>query len=162
MNKKVLSVLVDNTSGVLNRIAGLFSRRGYNIDSLVVSDTEDKTISRMTIVVDGDEKTIEQVTKQLHKLVDVIKVNDLTNDETVSRQLLLVRVAADHDTRGEIIQLMDIFRARIIDIGRRSMIIEATGDEDKIEAIIKSLQPFGVQEIVKTGVSAMVRSPKEK
>ena len=116
----------------------------------------------MTIVVDGDEKIIEQVTKQLHKLVDVIKVNDLTNDDIVSRQLLLVRVAADHETRAEIIQIMDIFRARIIDIGRRSMIIEATGDEDKIEAIVKSLQPFGIQEIVKTGVSAMVRSPKEK
>ena len=159
--KHKLAVLVENNPGVLAKVSGLFSRRGYNIDSLVVSDTEDKTISRMTIVVDGDEKTLEQVTKQLHKLVDV-KVNDLTNDETVSRQLLLVRVAADHDTRGEIIQLMDIFRARIIDIGRRSMIIEATGDEDKIEAIIKSLQPFGVQEIVKTGVSAMVRSPKEK
>ncbi len=160
--KHKLAVLVENNPGVLAKVSGLFSRRGYNIDSLVVSDTEDKSVSRMTIVVDGDAKTLEQVTKQLHKLVDVIKVNDLTNDEIVSRQLLLVRVAADHDTRGEIIQLMDIFRARIIDIGRRSLIVEATGDEDKIEAIIKSLQPFGVQEIVKTGISAMVRSPKEK
>ena len=160
--KHKLPVLVENNPGVLAKVSGLFSRRGYNIDSLVVSDTEDKSVSRMTIVVDGDAKTLEQVTKQLHKLVDVIKVNDLTNDEIVSRQLLLVRVAADHDTRGEIIQLMDIFRARIIDIGRRSLIVEATGDEDKIEAIIKSLQPFGVQEIVKTGISAMVRSPKEK
>lgn len=159
--KHKLAVLVENNPGVLAKVSGLFSRRGYNIDSLVVSDTEDKSVSRMTIVVDGDAKTLEQVTKQLHKLVDVIKVNDLTNDEIVSRQLL-VRVAADHDTRGEIIQLMDIFRARIIDIGRRSLIVEATGDEDKIEAIIKSLQPFGVQEIVKTGISAMVRSPKEK
>ena len=160
--KHKLAVLVENNPGVLAKVANLFSRRGYNIDSLVVSDTEDKSISRMTIVVDGDEKTVEQVTKQLHKLVDVIKVNDLTNDDIVSRQLLLVRVAADRDTRGEIIQLMDIFRARIIDIGRRSIIIEATGDENKIEAVIKSLQPFGIQEIVKTGVSAMVRSPKEK
>lgn len=160
--KHKLAVLVENNPGVLAKVSGLFSRRGYNIESLVVSDTEDKTISRMTIVVDGDEKIIEQVTKQLHKLVDVIKVNDLTHDETVSRQLLLVRVAADSNSRGEIIQLMDIFRARIIDIGRRSIIIEATGDENKIEAIIKALQPFGVQEIVKTGISAMVRSPKEK
>lgn len=160
--KHKLAVLVENNPGVLAKVSGLFSRRGYNIESLVVSETEDKTISRMTIVVDGDEKIIEQVTKQLHKLVDVIKVNDLTHDETVSRQLLLVRVAADGNSRGEIIQLMDIFRARIIDIGRRSIIIEATGDEDKIEAIIKALQPFGVQEIVKTGISAMVRSPKEK
>lgn len=160
--KHKLAVLVENNPGVLAKVSNLFSRRGYNIDSLVVSDTEDKTVSRMTIVVEGDEKTIEQVTKQLHKLVDVIKVNDLTNDDTVCRQLLLVRVAADRETRGEIIQLMDIFRARIIDIGRRSMIIEATGDESKIEAILKSLQPFGIQEIVKTGISAMVRSPKEK
>ncbi len=160
--KHKVAVLVENNPGVLAKVANLFSRRGYNIDSLVVSDTEDKSISRMTIVVDGDEKTVEQVTKQLHKLVDVIKVNDLTNDDTVCRQLLLVRVAADRETRGEIIQLMDIFRARIIDIGRRSLIIEATGDESKIEAILKSLQPFGIQEIVKTGISAMVRSPKEK
>ena len=121
--KHKVAVLVENNPGVLAKVANLFSRRGYNIDSLVVSDTEDKAISRMTIVVDGDERTIEQVTKQLHKLVDVIKVNDLTNDDTVCRQLLLVRVAADRDTRGEIIQLMDIFRARIIDIGRRSLII---------------------------------------
>ena len=160
--KHKVAVLVENNPGVLAKVANLFSRRGYNIDSLVVSDTEDKAISRMTIVVDGDERTIEQVTKQLHKLVDVIKVNDLTNDDTVCRQLLLVRVAADRDTRGEIIQLMDIFSARIIDIGRRSLIIEATGDESKIEAILKSLQPFGIQEIVKTGISAMVRSPKDK
>ncbi len=160
--KHKVAVLVENNPGVLAKVANLFSRRGYNIDSLVVSDTEDKTISRMTIVVDGDAKTVEQVTKQLHKLVDVIKVNDLTNDDTVCRQLLLVRVAADRETRGEIIQLMDIFRARIIDIGRRSLIIEATGDESKIEAILKSLQPFGIQEIVKTGISAMVRSPKDK
>lgn len=132
--KHKVAVLVENNPGVLAKVSNLFSRRGYNIESLVVSDTEDKTISRMTIVVDGDERTIEQVTKQLHKLVDVIKVNDLTNDDTVCRQLLLVRVAADRETRGEIIQLMDIFRARIIDIGRRSLIIEATGDESKIEA----------------------------
>ena len=160
--RHTLAVLVENNPGVLAKVSNLFSRRGYNIESLVVSQTEDKTISRMTIVVEGDEKVIEQVTKQLHKLVDVIKVNDLTNDDIVSRQLLLVRVAADRENRGEIIQLMDIFRARIIDIGRRSLIIEATGDESKIEAIIKSLQPFGIQEIVKTGISAMVRSPKEK
>lgn len=160
--KHKVAVLVENNPGVLAKVSNLFSRRGYNIESLVVSDTEDKTISRMTIVVDGDEKTIEQVTKQLHKLVDVIKVNDLTNDDIVCRQLLLVRVAADRETRGEIIQLMDIFRARIIDMGRRSLIVEATGDESKIDAIIKSLQPFGIQEIVKTGISAMVRSSKDK
>lgn len=156
-----LAVLVENTPGVLSNVSGLFSRRGYNIESLVVSDTEDKAISRMTIVVEGDEKTIDQVTKQLHKLVEVIKVNDLTHDDTVSRQLLLLRVAADRQTRIEIIQLMEVFRANIIDIGRRSIVIEATGDEPKIDAIVKALQPYGIQEIVKTGISAMVRSPKD-
>lgn len=160
--KHKLSVTVENNPGVLAKVSGLFSRRGYNISSLVVSDTEHDSISHMTIVVDGDPEIIEQVTKQLHKLLEVIKVSDITHDETVERQLLLIRVSADHSTRSEIIQLMDIFRARIVDIGRRSMIIEATGDEDKISAIIKSLRPFGVQEIVKTGISAMVRSPKDK
>lgn len=160
--KHILSVTVENNPGILAKVSGLFSRRGYNIDSLVVSDTEHDSISHMTIVVQGDSEIIEQVTKQLHKLLDVIKVNDITKEEIVERQLLLIRVAADHNTRSEIIQIMDIFRARIVDIGRRSMIIEATGDEDKINAIIKSLKPFGIQEIVKTGISAMVRSPKDK
>ena len=160
--KHKLAVTVENTPGILAKVAGLFSRRGYNIDSLVASSTEDPGISRMTIVVNGDEEVIEQVTKQLHKLIDVIKVHDITYDEIVERQLLLIRVSADHQTRSEIIQIMDIFRARIVDIGRRSLIIEATGDEDKIDAIIKSLRPFGIQEIVKTGISAMVRSPKDK
>jgi acetolactate synthase-1/3 small subunit len=160
--KHKLTVTVENSPGVLSRVAGLFSRRGYNIDSLVVCDTEDPTISRMTIVTDGDEVVIEQVTKQLNKLLDVIKVNDITNEDVVERQLLLIRVFCDRDNRAEIKTLMDIFHARIIDVGRRSMIIEATGDDDKIDAIVKTLKPFGVQEIVKTGISAMVRSPKEK
>ena len=147
--KHKLAVTVENNPGVLSRVSGLFSRRGYNIDSLVVSDTEEPSVSRMTIVVRGDEVTIEQVTKQLH-------------EDIVERQLLMIRVSCDRETRGEIKTLMDIFHARIIDVGRRSMIIEATGDDDKIEAIIKTLRPFGVQEIVKTGASAMVRSPKEK
>ena len=115
----------------------------------------------MTIVVNGDEQIIEQVSKQLNKLIDVIKVNDLTKG-TVNRQLMLIRVSADSTTRGEIVQLMDIFRARIVDIGRRSIIVEATGDEEKIQAIIKSLQPFGIQELVKTGIVSMVREVKIK
>lgn len=160
--KHKLAVTVENNPGVLSRVSGLFSRRGYNIDSLVVCDTEDPTISRMTIVVQCDEVVIEQVTKQLHKLLDVIKVNDITKEEIVERQLLLIRVACDRETRGEIKTLMDIFHARIVDVGRRSLIIEATGDDNKIDAIIKTLRPFGVQEIVKTGISAMVRSPKDK
>lgn len=158
--KHTLAVLVENHPGVLSRISGLFARRGYNIESLVVCETEDPAISRMTIVVDGDERIIEQVTKQLNKLIDVIKVNDITQEDTVNRQLLLVKVAADNTEKGEIAQLMDIFRAKIVDIGKRSVIVEATGDDDKIQAIIQSLQPFGIQEIVKTGLIAMVRGPK--
>ncbi|MDK2822740.1 MAG: acetolactate synthase small subunit [Clostridia bacterium] len=158
--KHTLAVLVENHPGVLSRVSGLFSRRGYNISSLVVSETEDSSVSRMTIVVDGDEKIIEQVTKQLNKLIDVIKVSDVTHDETVDRQLLLVKVNADNSAKGEIAQLMDIFRARIIDIGKKSLIVEATGSEEKIDAIIKSLQPFGILEIVKTGTISMVRGAK--
>ncbi len=160
--KRTLSVLVENNPGVLSKVSGLFGRRGYNIESLVVSETEDRTISRMTIIIDGDDEILEQVKKQLNKLVDVIKVSDLTNEETVDRQLLLIRVNADNSTRTEIIQLMDIFRARIVDIGRKSLMIEATGDETKIDAIIKSLQPFGIQELVKTGTISVVRGSKEK
>lgn len=160
--RRTLSVLVENNPGVLSKVSGLFGRRGYNIESLVVSETEDRTISRMTIVVDGDDEILEQVTKQLNKLIDVIKVSDLTNEETVDRQLLLIRVNADNATRTEIIQLMDIFRARIVDIGRKSLMIESTGDETKINAVIKSLQPFGIQELVKTGTISVVRGSKEK
>lgn len=158
--KHILAVLVENQPGVLSHVAGLFARRGYNIESLAVGHTDDPTISRITLVVDGDQNVIEQVSKQLNKQVEVIKVNDITEEETVDRQLLLVRVAADTAVRQEILQLVDIFRCRIVDIGRRSLIIEATGDDEKIEAIIKSLQPFGIQELVRTGKIAMVRSPK--
>jgi len=160
--KHTLVVTVENNPGVLARVSGLFSRRGYNIDSLIVNETEDRSVSRMNIVVTGDDRVIEQVTKQLNKLVDVIKVSDVTSEETVDRQLLLVRVSADSSVRSEILQLMDIFRARIVDIGRKTLMIEATGDEEKIDAIIKSLQPFGVQEIARTGTVAMIRGSKEK
>lgn len=158
--KHTLAVLVENKPGVLSHVAGLFSRRGYNIESLVVGETEDKTVSRITLVVDGDERVIEQVSKQLNKQVEVIKVNDITDEEIVERQLLLLRVHADPETRSEIMQIVDIFRCRIVDIGRRSLIIEATGDGEKIAAIIKSLQPFGIQELVRTGKVAMVRGQK--
>ncbi|HHY59457.1 MAG TPA: acetolactate synthase small subunit, partial [Clostridia bacterium] len=132
--KHTLSVLVENKPGVLTRIAGLFARRGYNIDSLAVGRTEDPAVSRMTIVVEGDERVIEQVTKQLNKLVDVIKLTDMTNEEYVDRELILIKVHADQATRGEIMQIVDIFRARIVDIGRNSLIIECTGDAGKINA----------------------------
>ncbi|MGI6606882.1 MAG: acetolactate synthase small subunit [Peptococcia bacterium] len=158
--RRTLAVLVENQPGVLSHVAGLFARRGYNIESLVVGETEDKSVSRITLVVEGDERVIEQVTKQLNKQIEVIKVNDITEEETVDRQMLLLKVTADQEARQEILQLMEIFRCRVVDIGRRSLIIEATGDEGKIEAIVQSLRPFGIKELVRTGKVSMVRGPK--
>jgi len=160
--RHTLAVLVENKFGVLSRVAGLFARRGYNIDSLAVGVTEDPNVSRMTLVVRGDDHVVEQVSKQLNKLIDVIRVTDLGADESVERELALIKVKSDKDTRAEIIQIVDIFRARIVDVASKSIIIEVTGDEEKIQAIIKSLQPFGIQEIVKTGIISMVRGSKEK
>lgn len=161
MVKHTLAVLVENRPGVLSKVAGLFARRGYNIESLVVGETEDKTVSRITLVVEGDERVIEQVTKQLNKQIDVIKIQDITAEETVERQMLLLKVsAADQVTRQEILQIIEIFRCRVVDIGRRSLIIEATGDEGKIEAIIQSMKPFGIKELVRTGKVALVRGAK--
>ena len=158
--KHTLSVLVDNRPGVLTRVAGLFARRGYNIDSLAVGMTEDPKVSRMTIVVEGDEYVIQQVTKQLNKLIDVHEVLDITDDPYVERELILIRVKAEPAVRGEIMQIVDIFRARIVDIGKDSLIIETTGDLGKINAIISSMKPFGITEVVRTGKIAMVRGPK--
>jgi acetolactate synthase-1/3 small subunit len=159
--KHTLAVLVENKSGVLSRVASLFSRRGYNIDSLAVGVTEDSDISRITIVVHGDDHVLEQVTKQLNKLVDVIKVSDLGGDDTVERELALIKVTADSDTRAEIIQIADIFRARIIDVAPKSMTVEVTGNEGKVEAIEKLLRQFGIKEMVRTGKIALVRGPKK-
>jgi len=153
-------VLVENRPGVLTRIAGLFSRRGFNIDSLAVGRTENPAISRMTIVVEGDDRVIEQVGKQLYKLIDVIKLTDITAEEYVDRELILIKVNADPASRGEIMQIVDIFRARIVDIGKNSLVIEATGDEGKINAIESALRPFGIREVVRTGKIAMVRGLK--
>jgi acetolactate synthase I/III small subunit len=159
--KHTLAVLVQNKSGVLSRVAALFSRRGYNIDSLAVGVTEDPEVSRITIVVHGDDHVLEQVTKQLNKLVDVIKVTDFGGDDTVERELALIKVTADTDNRAEIIQIADIFRARIIDFAPKSMTVEVTGDEGKVEAIEKLLRQFGIKEMVRTGKIAMVRGPKK-
>ncbi|MDH7577720.1 MAG: acetolactate synthase small subunit [Bacillota bacterium] len=158
--RHTLAVLVENQPGVLTRVAGLFSRRGYNIESLAVGQTHEPSISRMTIVVDGDDRVIEQVAKQLDKLIDVIDVQDITDVEYVDRELVLIKVNAEPSVRGEIMQIVDIFRARIVDIGQRTLIIECTGDEGKIRAIEKSLKPFGILELVRTGKIAMVRGPK--
>lgn len=152
-----LTVLVENNPGVLARVAGMFSRRGYNIDSLSVSTTDDPRISRMTIVVQGDEAVLQQVTRQLRKLVDVINVQDITQEPHVHRELILVKVNGDTTVRAEIMQIVEIFRARIIDLSQDSLIIEATGDAGKINAIEDALQHFGIREMVRTGKIALLR-----
>ncbi len=159
--KHTLAILVENKAGVLSRVASLFSRRGYNIDSLAVGVTEDPDISRITIVVHGDDHVLEQVTKQLNKLIDVIKVSDIGGDEAVERELALIKVSADVDTRAEIIQIANIFRGRIVDVAPKSMTVEITGDEGKIQAIEKLLRQFGIKELVRTGKIAMVRGSKK-
>ncbi len=159
MKKHTLSVTVENRPGVLTRVATMFRRRGYNIESLAVGETQTPSISRMTIVVVGDDAVIEQVTKQLYKLVDVIKVVDVTDERAVERELVLIKVKADNTVRAEIVQLVEIFRARIVDIGKNTLIIEATGDTGKIDAIEDSLKPFGIMELARTGKIAMLRGP---
>jgi acetolactate synthase-1/3 small subunit len=159
--KHTLAVLVENRAGVLSRVSSLFSRRGYNIDSLAVGVTEDPTVSRITIVVHGDDSVLEQVKKQLNKLIDVIKVSDLASEDTVGRELALFKVAADENSRAEIMQITDIFRARIVDVGPKSVIVEVTGDEDKILAIENLLQKFGIKEMVRTGKIAISRGSKK-
>lgn len=160
--KHTIAVLVENRFGVLSRVAGLFSARGYNIESLSVGETLDPTVSRMTLVVRGDEFVIEQVMKQLHKLIDVIKVNDLTDDSHVGRELVLIRVNAEPQNRTEILRVGDIFRAKVIDATPTSFVLEATGNEGKIEALLELLRPMGIQEVVRTGKIAIARGPKTR
>ncbi|ATY85469.1 acetolactate synthase small subunit [Kyrpidia spormannii] len=155
--KHVLSVLVNDQPGVLARVAGLFSRRGFNIESITVGNAEEAGLSRMTLVTSGDERTLEQIMKQLHKLVDVIKVNDLTEEPMVARELVLIKVAATATTRPEITHLIEPFRAAIVDVGRNSLVVQATGDMDKIDALIELLRPYGIKEIARTGVTALMR-----
>lgn len=158
--KHTLAVTVENRPGVLTRVTTMFRRRGFNIDSLTVGATENPCISRMTIVVQGDDKIIEQVTKQLHKLIDVIKIIDVTESRAVERELVLVKVKADAGVRAEIMQIVEIFRAHIVDIGKNTLIIEVTGDSGKIDAIVEALRPFGIMELVRTGKIAMLRGCK--
>lgn len=157
MEKHTISMLVKNHPGVLSRIAGLFSRRGYNIENLSVGITEDEKISRMTIVVIGDSYIVEQITKQLNKLLEVIKVVVLTPEESVSRGIMLIKVKAELDQRTAILQIVDIFRARVIDVSNTSLIIEMTGDQSKQDALVKMLTPFGIMELSKTGLSGLQR-----
>ncbi len=158
--RHTLAVLVDNKPGVLSRVSGLFSRRGFNIESLAVGMTEDPEISRMTIVVRGDDRVLAQVTSQLGKLIDVISVCDIPSSESVDRELVLIKVSADATTRSEIMQIVDIFRAKIIDVGTETLIIEVTGDRGKVRAIERMLKRFGIRELVRTGMVAMNRSTK--
>ncbi len=149
--------LVEDRPGVLTRIASMFRRRGFNIASLAVGKSERPGLSRMTFLVDGDQNTVYQVTKQLDKLIDVILVSDISADSIVSRELALVKVKTDPSTRGEIIQIVQLFRANIVDVGTQSMVIEITGEEDKINALSNLLEPFGIIELLRTGRVAMVR-----
>ncbi len=158
--KHTLAVLVENESGVLARIASLFSRRGFNIHSLSVGQTEEDNLSRITLVVEGDERIVEQVMKQLNKLIPVYKVSNITEDPTVSRGLAFFKVSSDYKTRSEIIQMVDVFRGEVVDVSRDSIMIEITGDEDKIEALEELLKPYGIEEMVRTGKIAMARGEK--
>ncbi len=159
--KHILSILVENKAGVLTRIAGLFARRGFNIDTLSVGPTEDHNVSRITLTVDGALHPIDQVTKQLHKLINVIKIRDLEPADTVARELALFKVSADGGARGEVMQIVEIFRGKIIDVTRRSVIIEVTGTWEKIEAFERMVRPFGMVEMARTGEIAISRGRGE-
>jgi acetolactate synthase-1/3 small subunit len=155
--RHTISVLVENEFGVLARVAGLFSGRGFNIESLTVAETLDPTVSRITLVTRGDDQVLEQIEKQLNKLVSVIKVIDFADSPHVEREMALVKVTADEKTRAEVMNIIDIFRGKVIDVGPRSYIVELTGDEGKIQAVLELLTPLGIREIVRTGKVAMHR-----
>lgn len=155
--KHTISVIVENKPGVLHRVSGLFSRRGFNIESLAVGTTENPDISRMTIVVEGDEATLEQITKQLYKQIDVLKVFDLPAEKAVERELALIKVHANEKTRTEITQIVDIFKAKIVDVAEDSLMIEVSAEKEKVESMQKLLEKFGIQELVRTGKIALQR-----
>ena len=155
--KHTIACLVENHSGVLARISGLFSARGFNIDSLAVGTTTDSSVSRMTIVTRGDEKVLEQIMKQLNKVVDVIKVTDMTTDETIDRELILVKVNTTTSTRSDIMQITNTFRAKIVDVSPSWMTLESTGTTSKIDAMLELLQPYGIREIARTGLISVAR-----
>ncbi|MBI5341908.1 MAG: acetolactate synthase small subunit [Deltaproteobacteria bacterium] len=155
--RHTISVLVENEFGVLSRVSGLFSGRGFNIESLSVAETTDPSVSRMTIVTSGNDQIIEQILKQLNKLISVIKVVDLTGAETVDRELVLVKVNADPETKAEVLRLVDIFRAKIVDVAPRCYTVEMTGDEAKVKAFLQLLRPVGIKEVVRTGLVSIAR-----
>ncbi|HLV58448.1 MAG TPA: acetolactate synthase small subunit [Natronosporangium sp.] len=160
MSRHTLSVLVENKPGVLARVAGLFSRRGFNIDSLAVGETEHRGISRMTIVVNAADLPLEQVTKQLNKLVNVLKVVELEPDVAVQRELLLVKVRAERPVRSQVLDTVRLFRARVVDVSPDTLTIEATGTADKLDALLRDLEPFGIREMVQSGMVAIGRGSR--
>ena len=160
MNKKVLSVLVDNTSGVLNRVAGLFSRRGYNIDSLTVGETENPKYSRMTIVVTGDDDILEQIVKQITKLEDVRRVDVLEPSDSVTRELILVKIKAEPAQRQQVISITEIFRDNIVDVAKDSLMIEITGSQSKLKAFLSLVEDYEILELVRTGITGLARGTK--
>lgn len=161
MKQRVLSILVDNTSGVLSRVAGLFSRRGYNIDSLTVGVTADPQFSRMTVVCSGDDLVLDQITRQLEKLVDVLDIKVLKSGERVNRELILVKVRADAVQRKGVIQIVDVFRAKIVDIGKESLIIELTGGQNKLSAFLELLDGYEILELARTGLTGLSRGASD-
>ena len=160
MTRHTLSVLVENKPGVLARIAGLFARRGYNIDSLAVGPTEHDEVSRMTIVVNVEESPLEQVTKQLNKLVEVIKIVELDGSASVNRELLLVKVRADAETRGQILDVVELFQAKVVDVSPDTVVVQAIGNVDKLADLRRLLEPFGIRELVQSGMVAIGRGPR--
>ncbi|MDX6739013.1 acetolactate synthase small subunit [Actinocorallia sp. A-T 12471] len=160
MSRHTLSVLVENKPGVLVRIAGLFSRRGFNIDSLAVGETEHPEISRITIVVDVHDLPLEQVTKQLNKLVNVLKIVELDPSSSVQRELILVKVATSAEIRSQVLEIVQMFRAKVVDVAHDALTIEATGNRDKLEALLKCLEPFGIKELVQSGIIAVGRGAR--
>ncbi|MBO0767948.1 MAG: acetolactate synthase small subunit [Solirubrobacterales bacterium] len=159
--KHIVALMVENKPGVLTRIAGLFARRGFNIDTLAVGPTDDPELSRITLTLDGAVHPIDQVTKQLHKLVNVIKIRDLEPEETLARELAMFKIAADGAARAEVMQIVEIFRAKIVDVSRRAVVVEVTGTADKVEAFENLVRPFGLVEMVRTGEIAIARGRSE-
>lgn len=159
--KHVLSILVENKPGVLTRVAGLFARRAFNIDTLAVGPTDDEAISRITLTLDGALHPIDQVTKQLHKLVNVLKIRDLEPEETLARELALFKLAVDGAARAEVLQICEIFRAKVVDVTKRSVVVEITGTTDKVEAFERLVRPFGLIEMARTGEIAIARGRGE-
>jgi len=160
-NNHIISVLVENKAGVLAKVSGLFSRRGFNIESLAVGTTDDPEISRITLVVNAESHSIEQVVKQLYKLINILKIQELDPDNIVERELVLIKIKTDNNTRAEILEIADIFRANIVDVGKKSLVIEITGSSKKVSGLEELLKPYGIQELIRTGKIAITRGSKK-